>query len=289
MLTLLWLVFLASLLGSLHCAGMCGGFVAFYAGHTPGGARRMASHVAYSGGRFLVYALMGLIAGMVGAALDLAGSVAGLQRIAAVAAGAVILTWGLVALLRVRGLVVFKTVLPAPVQRLASKILHQLTDCPPVLRALVIGLLTTFLPCGWLYAFVVAAAGTGSALGGLVVMIAFWAGTVPILLALGIGVHLLAPRIARRLPTITAFALLVVGLVLVFGRVERIGERMVRDRPGTIGEALHYVREIDHRKAPCCAAPPAPPGPDAVPPSPDTAPTPGEKPPCCNDHPESPR
>jgi sulfite exporter TauE/SafE len=289
MLTLLWFVFVASLLGSLHCAGMCGGFVAFYAGHTPGGARRMASHLAYSGGRFLVYALMGLVAGIVGAALDLAGSVAGLQRVAAVAAGVVILIWGLVALLRVRGLEVFQTVLPAPVQRLASSALAGLADCPPVLRALVIGLLTTFLPCGWLYAFVVAAAGTGSALGGLLVMIAFWAGTVPILLALGIGVHLLAPRIARRLPAITATALLVVGLVLVFGRVERIGMELGKDHPGTLEESLRYVKKIDHEEAPCCADPATPPAPGEEPASPDPAPTRTEKPPCCNDHPEGTR
>jgi len=289
MLTLLGTVFLISLLGSLHCAGMCGGFVAFYAGHTPPGSRRMASHVAYSGGRFLVYALMGLIAGMVGAALDKAGSLVGLQRVAAVAAGIVILIWGLVALLRVRGVHVLETTLPAPVRRLASKVLGGLADCPPVLRALAIGLLTTFLPCGWLYAFVAAAAGTRSALGGLMVMIAFWAGTVPILLALGIGVHLVAPRIARRLPTLTALALLVVGLVLVFGRVERIGMELIKDRPGTIEESLRYVKEIDHHQAPCCADPSAPPTPGGEPAAPQASPTPTEKPPCCNDHPEGTR
>ena len=33
---LLGTVFMASLAGSLHCAGMCGGFVAFYSGNDPG-------------------------------------------------------------------------------------------------------------------------------------------------------------------------------------------------------------------------------------------------------------
>ena len=48
-----WLsaVFGASLLGSLHCAGMCGGFVAFYSGADGSGGRlRLLSHGAYSGG-----------------------------------------------------------------------------------------------------------------------------------------------------------------------------------------------------------------------------------------------
>jgi sulfite exporter TauE/SafE len=254
MLALLGTVFLASLLGSLHCAGMCGGFVAFYAGHTPGRATRVASHLAYNGGRFLVYAIFGLVAGFVGAALDLAGSLAGLQRFTAVAAGVFIVLWGVIAFLRIRGVDVFKTALPSAVQRFTGRVMRALADTPPVLRALIIGLLTTFLPCGWLYAFVFAAAGTGSALGGFAVMMAFWAGTVPILLALGVGVQMLAPRLLSRLPTLTAAALVIVGLVLVFGRIENIGltdARADSGHPGTVTESIDYVKGLDEKEAPC--------------------------------------
>ncbi len=107
--TLLTGVFIASLLGSLHCVGMCGGFVAFYSGADgSGGARRLLSHAAYSGGRLVAYSILGLAAGAIGAALDLAGSLAGVQRIAAVAAGAVMIAWGILALLQIGGVKVFK-------------------------------------------------------------------------------------------------------------------------------------------------------------------------------------
>ena len=79
----------------------------------------------------------------------------------------------------------------------------------PVNRALVIGLLTGFLPCGWLYAFAIVAAGTGSVVMGAAVMVAFWAGTVPILASLGIGVQALTGTLGRRLPLATA--LVIVG------------------------------------------------------------------------------
>ena len=57
-------VLVASLLGSPHCAGMCGGFVCFYS--TQGGGARWYSHLAYNGGRLLSYLGLGLAAGLVG-------------------------------------------------------------------------------------------------------------------------------------------------------------------------------------------------------------------------------
>ena len=96
-------VFVASLVGSLHCAGMCGGLVAFYAGGAMGtgaaagagvtrggGTARggWAAHAAYSLGRLIVYAAIGALAGTLGAALDgIGGTLVGVQRVAAVVAG----------------------------------------------------------------------------------------------------------------------------------------------------------------------------------------------------------
>jgi sulfite exporter TauE/SafE len=48
-----------------------------------------------------------------------------------------------------------------------------------------LGLLAVFLPCGWLYSFVLLAAGSGSEVSGAKVMLAFWLGTLPALLAAG--------------------------------------------------------------------------------------------------------
>ena len=91
-------------------------------------------------------------------------------------------------------------------------------DRPPVVRATVVGLLSGVLPCGWLWAFVVTAAGTGSALGGVMVMAAFWAGTVPVLLALGLGAQILSVPLRRHIPAITAVILVALGLYAIIGR-----------------------------------------------------------------------
>ncbi|MCU0635621.1 MAG: sulfite exporter TauE/SafE family protein, partial [Gemmatimonadaceae bacterium] len=74
----------ASLLGSVHCAAMCGGFVCLYAGvGQPGSAARHVSggaHAAYNAGRLVSYTLLGLLAGTIGQGIEHAGTLAGVQR-----------------------------------------------------------------------------------------------------------------------------------------------------------------------------------------------------------------
>lgn len=218
--TLVVPVLAASLVGSLHCAGMCGGFVAFYSGGDDNtGSRRLVGHAAYNGGRLVTYLLLGALAGTLGAAVDLAGSAAGVGRAAAVVAGSVMVLWGLALLLTSAGVRLPRLRLPRLVEQRTVRLMASLRGRPPVMRAALIGLSSTLLPCGWLYAFAVTAAGTGSALGGAAVMAAFWAGTVPVLFGLGLGVQSAASRLRRHVPMISALALIVVGVLGLLGRV----------------------------------------------------------------------
>ena len=77
-----------------------------------------------------------------------------------------------------------------------------------------------------------AAGGTGHALAGFAVMVAFWLGTVPILLVLGIGVGALSSPLRRHLPRATAAALVVVGIALILGRAPVVASPSV-ERPPT--------------------------------------------------------
>lgn len=215
-------VFSASLLGSLHCAGMCGPFcaVAVSGGRSTGHASLL--HIAYHGGRLITYMLMGAAAGAAGALVDLASALAGLQPIALALAGGTMILFGFAEIARLKNWKLGSswghwrppqawTRLVQSGQRFAAK-------QSAVPRALIIGLLTTLLPCGWLYAFVVTAAGSGSPASGAAVMAAFWVGTLPVLLSLGIGARQLAGIVGQRLPLITATALVLVGIVTLSGR-----------------------------------------------------------------------
>lgn len=215
--TLVLAVLLASLVGSPHCAGMCGGFVCFYAGSTGGGGGW--AHTAYNGGRLVSYVALGTLVGAAGAGLDAAGSLVGLSRLAAIVAGGLMVGWGLSRLAAMRGVR-----LPLPggsdsARKALGGLLVRVRSRPPVVRAAATGLLTTLLPCGWLYAFVVTAAGTGSAAGGALVMLAFWAGTLPMLVAVGVGAHRLAGPFGRRLPVASAVFVVVLGLLSIAGKL----------------------------------------------------------------------
>lgn len=217
-------VFVASLLGSTHCAGMCGVFLAVaVAPSQKAGGSRLKSRAtllgAYNAGRLITYTVLGTIAGGVGAAVDLGGSLVGVQRAATVGAGLFILAFGVVAVLRHLNVPIRRAPIPKALQTLVIRA-HKVADrLPPFGRALTVGLLTTLLPCGWLWAFVITAAGTAHPVYGALVMGAFWLGTLPIMMSLGMGIQTLAGRLGSKLPLATSVLLVVIGLYTVAGRL----------------------------------------------------------------------
>src|SRR6266700_1728996 len=81
-------IFAASVLGSFHCAGMCGAFLALASGDASGGWRKhMRLQGAYHVGRLISYLALGAAAGSVGRLIDLAGALAGIRPLAAAFAG----------------------------------------------------------------------------------------------------------------------------------------------------------------------------------------------------------
>jgi sulfite exporter TauE/SafE len=219
--TLVLAVLVAALLGSVHCAAMCGPFVCFYAtsGTSMASWRHdTPSHAAYNLGRLISYVALGLIAGALGGMLDRAGVLAGVGKIAAVTAGVLMVGWGVSAMLAARGVRIPAPGVPAVWQRAMGAALQRVRDQPPVIRAAATGLLTTLLPCGWLYAFVVTAGGAGSPLRGALVMLVFWAGTLPMMLAVGFGARAFFGPLRARLPMVSAALIVALGLFSIATR-----------------------------------------------------------------------
>jgi len=265
MTSLLLAVLVASLVGSLHCAGMCGGIVALCVGvggdDTGGGMLRRSGRLlaAYNLGRLPTYAALGAASGLVGRAIDLGGGEVGMPRAAAVIAGALMIGFGVAVLLRAGGVRLGCASMPVWVRNLFARGTKLAMGLPPMRRAVIVGLLTGFLPCGWLYAFVVASASTGSALGGAAVMTAFWLGTVPVLVAVGFGIRFVAAPLRRFVPGLTAATLLIVGVVAVFGRLNvpsyraevdaRLTSRVTEGEPAA---AAAVVERTEGWVPPCC-------------------------------------
>lgn len=217
MLALVISIFIASLLGSLHCAGMCGAFLAIAVGGGNDGLK-VKTQAAYHLGRLATYVTLGVFAGLTGSLVDLTGTLVGLKSVAASIAGAVMVAFGAINLLRLAGISFARLQPPGFLGRWLSHGHRAAMARPPVIRAGLIGLLTTLLPCGWLYAFVVAAAGTASPLTGAMTMAVFWLGTLPVLVGIGAGIQRVTGAFGRNLSMLTCVLLMVVGAMTLLGR-----------------------------------------------------------------------
>lgn len=172
---------LAGLLGSTHCALMCGG-IATALGSVPGGARRSRRLLLYHLGRIASYATAGTLAGALGAAAGFAFATSRWSAILRLATAAVVVVIGLDIAFsgssRARWLRLPERWGAHLWRRVAPLARGSLPASPPV-RALVLGLLWGWLPCGLVYSVLLAAAVAGGAASGAAIMIAFGLGTVP--------------------------------------------------------------------------------------------------------------
>ena len=204
--------FMAGLLGSGHCFGMCGG-IAGSLGALSGGSDRSLALPAlqFNVGRMLGYAVLGALAGGI---LGAAGEIMALKPLGKWLRALTVLMVALIGLrflLDWRGLDwidkggagLWRRILPVAVR------ISQRHDW---LGRLGLGLCWGFLPCGLVYTVLMTAASTGSSLGGATTMLAFGAGTLPAMLGLTLAAPtlqvFLTDRFVRR---IVGFSLLLLA------------------------------------------------------------------------------
>lgn len=177
----------AGLLGGVHCAAMCGGIVSAVCA---GGAARLPwlRALAYNLGRIASYAVAGAFAGGVGqAALAWRGAVM-LRQTLMMAAGASLL---LLALFLAGWTPLVRAIEGAGgfLWRRLQPYTRRVLPANTVPRALGLGMLWGWLPCGMVYAVLLTAAATGRAADGALVMAVFGLGTLPNLLAIAAFAH----------------------------------------------------------------------------------------------------
>ena len=142
-------------------------------------------------------------------------SVTGLEHITALVVGALLVFWGIQSF---RGRNSFSTAsVPfiAPIYSLYRSLMHSKSETNWYLRAFLLGLLSAFLPCGWLYSFVVVASSSGSAINGAIFMAVFWIGTVPALFGVGLLTGWFSKYFGGTQPQVIGILLIVAGLLSI--------------------------------------------------------------------------
>jgi sulfite exporter TauE/SafE len=176
----------------------------------------------------------------------------GCHRAAALLAGTMMIAVGLAAALRAVGVRLPHLPLPSLIHRSVVAGQRAAFALTPLPRALSTGLLTAFLPCGWLYLFALKAAETGSPLRGALFMIAFWAGSVPALVLVGVGVQTLARLLGRRLPLATALVIVTLGVFTIAFWMRAPVLAFEPAKQPADGASVEMVEELGKTVPPCC-------------------------------------
>ncbi|WP_442108868.1 sulfite exporter TauE/SafE family protein [Pseudomonas sp. NUPR-001] len=195
LLPLLSSALILGLLGGGHCLGMCGGLMGALTLAIPKEQRqrRFRLLLAYNLGRICSYALAGLLLGLAGWAVASSPLALGMR----VVAGLLLISMGLYlagwwsGLTRIEGL---GRGLWRHIQPIANRLLP-VSSWP---RALLLGALWGWLPCGLVYSTLLWAASQGNAVDSALLMLAFGLGTWPVLLATGLAAERTSALLRKR-------------------------------------------------------------------------------------------
>ena len=195
LLPLLLSALILGLLGGGHCIGMCGGLMGALTLAIPAEQRqrRLQLLLAYNLGRITSYGMAGLLLGAAGWALANSPAAAVLR----VVAGLLLIVMGLdlagwwsgLTRIEAAGRLLWRRIQP-----LACGLLP-VRNAP---RALLLGALWGWLPCGLVYSTLLWAASQGDALDSALLMLAFGLGTLPVLLATGLAAERLTALLRRQ-------------------------------------------------------------------------------------------
>ena len=193
-------VFIVSILGSTHCVTMCGP-IAITVNNSSGYMS------LYHLGRLISYLILGALAGLVGETF-LSNNYSVLSGISIILISAFLIYTG------------YKLIAGKPLEFLPSKTIASLISKPakwslsqsrPV-KSLTLGIVNGFLPCGWVYIFVIGAVATKSPLYSAGILFIFWIGTVPALSAVPFLYRKTMNRASKKLGLIAGILLIVVGV-----------------------------------------------------------------------------
>ena len=183
------------LLGGGHCLGMCGGLMGALTLAIPPEqrSRRLQLLLAYNLGRILSYALAGLLLGLAGWVV--AGSQA--EVIMRTLAALLLIAMGLYLAGWWSGLTRIEA-LGRGLWRHIQPLTRRFMPVTSIPKAVVLGSLWGWLPCGLVYSTLLWASSQGNAVNSALLMLAFGLGTWPVLLATGLAAERITTLLRKR-------------------------------------------------------------------------------------------
>ena len=196
------------LFSSFHCIGMCGA-IAFSlpVKHLPT-SQKFAGILLYNFGRVTTYSTIGLLFGLLGRQIYIAG----LQQWFSIIAGVVII-------LAVLQYVFKKPLMHLPgfnkIQILIQDIIGRFLHAKNISELFLLGMANGLLPCGLVYFAVMGAVATGSTLNAVLFMAFFGLGTLPAMFVFayfGVSINI---SVRNKMKKAIPYFLTVMGMLLI--------------------------------------------------------------------------
>jgi uncharacterized protein len=195
--------------GSLHCVGMCGPLSLALPTWHLSNTLKLVSLFIYQLGRVITYSILGLIFGLAGRGIYIAG----VQQWFSVTLGIFILF--LAALYFIQGShfhLSFLSRLYNVLMKLIGKILQR---NPGVSGFLFLGMANGLLPCGMVYIALAATLSFYKVYQGLGFMAMFGAGTLPAMMLIGYGGHMINSPLKKLFRKSIPFFITATGIILI--------------------------------------------------------------------------
>ncbi len=195
--------------GSLHCVGMCGPLsLALPAWHLRGPAKFL-SLLLYQFGRIITYAVLGLIFGLAGRGIYIAG----IQQWLSITLGLLVLL--MAAMYFVKQGNIHLAFLNRFYQGVSKLIGRVIKSNPGFSAFLLLGMANGLLPCGMVYIALAATLSFYTVYHAVGFMSFFGAGTLPAMMLVGYGGQMINPGLKRLFRKSIPFFITATGIILI--------------------------------------------------------------------------
>jgi uncharacterized protein len=207
---MLFTALLFGLISSFHCIGMCGPIAMMLPLDRDNPTKKVLQIFTYQLGRLLAYASIGLVFGLVGRGLFLAGFQQKLSIFIGVAMIIAILTPE-----RVFAKYNFSKPFFLFIRKIKSRLGRQFQN-KSFKSLFIIGYLNGFLPCGMVYVALFGAIAMQNEIYGVFYMILFGLGTIPMMSAVSYLNVFLSVSIRNKIQKIIPVFAIIIGILFIF-------------------------------------------------------------------------
>jgi len=206
---MLWTALILGLAGSFHCIGMCGPIAFIIPIDRASKFKMFFQTFLYNFGRLISYSLIGLLFGLIGKGLYLAG----FQQRLSILMGVIMIATVIIPIS------VFKKYnFSKPLYKIIAKVKHKLglyLNKKSNKSLFLIGFFNGFLPCGLVYMALIGSISTGNVVEGALYMALFGFGTLPMMTAAVLLGNFVNLSLRNKIQKIIPAFVVIIGLLFI--------------------------------------------------------------------------